>query len=112
MSLAGAVCLLQFLVTVHFLSTNKITAVKLARYRIRQCIKELIVIKKINTTTNFNTGAIPCTKALHAAYISLRSAHQFFFSHASPKNPMLYNAFQQARHPAESALQCSLEPVD
>jgi len=58
MSLAGAVCLLQFLVTVHFLSTNKITAVKLARYRIRQCIKELIVIKKINTTTNFNTGAI------------------------------------------------------
>jgi len=52
------------------------------------CIKELIVIKNIDATKNFNAGAIiatpqkvaPFTKIQHVTYRALRSVHPFLHS--------------------------------
>ena len=59
------------------------------------------MIKKINASKKFNTGAIivtPRTQLL--TYRSLRSVHLLFVQLtllSNPQNRMLYNAFQSAR---------------
>ena len=62
---------------------------------------------KINTTKNFNAGAIITTlkrqllaqKTHPTTNRSSTSVHPFFFAFTQPQNPTLYNVFQSARRP-------------
>ena len=92
------------------------------------CIKELIWIKIINTTKSFNATAIIVTpkRQLTAQkhiirHISVKIGPPFFAQLTllpNSRNPVLYNAFQSARHAVSLRMgtstfpcnRCSLEP--
>jgi len=70
------------------------------------CVKELILIKKINATKNFTACAIimiPKRQLLmqKTCHMTYKSVHPFFAQLTLlpiAQNPMIYNVFQSARH--------------